>query len=255
MKDIRPVSKSIYQYVFTENDSKPDLEVNITALISGKKALLIDTAYSRHAVQVKQHLQSQGIEVEKIVLSHYHPDHAAGATEFPDAELLSSVNYKDNFKQSNEVWDKEHDYRQPEVVLMHEDEITFGDFTLRFVEAPGHSECSLVTIIDNEAAHVGDLIMSDSNGKPIIPYICADGSFTNHIASLQALKELSIERLLLSHGAAIKKSEIDKEVNRRAYYLEKVYESGGTVSLDDALLGGSSKWNFVQWHEYNLKNL
>ncbi|MCG8539067.1 MAG: MBL fold metallo-hydrolase [Clostridia bacterium] len=256
MKDIRWIDNNICQYIFIESEDKPNIDVNITVLINGKKAMLIDTAFANQASMVKNDLLSKGITVDEIILSHYHPDHAAGATMLPDAILSCSVHYEDNFNNCNNVWDKEHDYRKAQQIIFDNTTKRYGDFTLAFSETPGHSKCSIMTLIDDRIAHIGDLLMFDVSGKPILPYICDDGSFEEHMNSLKLLKTLGAEVFILSHGKhLVGKDEINHAIDMRIHYLESVLKSNGEADLEEVLIGGSDKWAFIEWHRYNLMNL
>ncbi len=256
MKEIRKIEPDIWQYVFVESEDNPDIEVNITVLLSVNKALVIDTGFPLHAKQVKKDLLLKGIEVEKVILSHYHPDHAAGASEFENAVLSCSVHYKENYKKCSEVWDSENYYKKPDNVINNNEAWQFGDFILTFIEAPGHSKCSLITLINDRLAHVGDLVMSNDEDKPIIPYISEDGDFNEHVCSLEKIRALSVDSLLFSHGKTIYgKNEIEKEVNKREHYLRSVIETNGKADIESMLIGGSFNWSYVKWHSKNLKSL
>jgi len=262
MKEIRWIEANICQYVFLEHEDMPSIDINITVLINGKNALLIDAAFTSQALAVKEDLMSKGIVVDEIILSHYHPDHAAGATSFPDARLSCSVHYEENYNRCSGKWNRDHAYRKPEQMLQSDSQMDYGDFSLSFLEAPGHSTCSLITIIKSEnpkskiCAHVGDLIMSDVDGRPGMPYISLGGNFKKHVDSLEQIKTLNIEKLILAHGEHIEGKEvIANAINMRIHYLKSMIETGGQADLDDALLGGQKKWAFTKWHKYNVKHL
>ena len=61
---------------------------NIFVLVAEKKALIIDTAYPTHAKQVKDDLEKNGIKPEKVIISHFHPDHAGGSSVFGECEII-----------------------------------------------------------------------------------------------------------------------------------------------------------------------
>ncbi|PLX12773.1 MAG: hypothetical protein C0597_12540 [Marinilabiliales bacterium] len=256
MKEIRKIEPNIWQYVFVEGENNPDIEVNLTALLNGDKAFLIDTGFPLHANQVKEDLLMRGIEVEKVILSHYHPDHAAGVSEFDNAQLSCSVHYKENYKKCSEVWDSKHNYKHPDKVINNNETWKYGDFVLTFIEAPGHSKCSLITLINDRFAHVGDLVMSNDEDKPIIPYISEDGDFNEHVCSLEKIRALDIDSLILSHGKSIcGKKDIEREINKREHYLKSVIESDGKADIETTLIGGSASWSYTIWHSKNLKSL
>lgn len=254
MKEIRNIANNISQYVFWEKEDQTGIEVNITVLLHQDHALILDTAFSRHARQVKRDLQSKGITATKIILSHYHPDHAAGATEFPNAELYCSEHYMENYTNCAQLWDTNHPYRKADLLLRDCDELRFGSFTLRFLETPGHSKCSLTTVINDTLVHVGDLLMSDPMGLPTLPYISEDGNFIEHIKSLERIKTLPAEQLILSHGSTITGEEaILRSIEARIHYLKETVESDGTAELQALLAGNMQAWAYTNWHAANLK--
>ncbi len=256
MKEIRWIKNNICQYVFIENEDNPHMEVNITVLTNGENAMLIDTAFANQASVVKNDLMSKDITVDEIILSHYHPDHAAGATVFEDTILSCSVHYENNFNNCNVIWDKEHDYRKPQQIILDNTTKKYGDFSLAFFETPGHSKCSIMTLIDDRIAHVGDLLMSDVSGKPTLPNIGYDGSLEEHLNSLKLIKALDAEVLILSHGKHfVGKEEIDHAIDMRIHYLKSILKSKDKVDLEDILIGGSNKWAFTEWHRKNLMKL
>ncbi len=255
MKKIVWINENICQYVFEGDQSKPNIELNITVLINKNNALIIDTAYEQNALAVKADLTDKGIQVDEVVLSHYHPDHAHGAGVFKSAKLSGSTHYEENFINCNDVWDKEHDYRRPERLVKSEDTMIYGPFKLRFIEAPGHSKCSLIIIINERYAHVGDLIMIDSDNKTMLPFMAKDGNLVHHINSLTSIKELVLEKLILSHGQFLEgKREIDQAIDSRLHYLNALleYKSEGDINM---LIGETpDSWTCLEWHKYNLKN-
>jgi len=92
MKNKTIISEGIEQFHFYD-DHNPKMEVNITALISGENALLIDTGYKKHAEEILEELEKRGIKVTDVVLSHYHPDHAAGASDLILKDVEEMLTY------------------------------------------------------------------------------------------------------------------------------------------------------------------
>ena len=254
MKEIRKINEKIEQFVFSEADN--DLEINITAIYEENRALLIDAGYVPQALAVKKYLDEKDIEVTQIILTHYHPDHAAGASVFKEAKLNCSVHYEENYINCNDRWHTSHEYQKPDEIIKDKDEILFGKISLKFYEAPGHSDCSLIISINNEMLHVGDLIMVDAFGCPALPYISKGGSFEEHIDSLELIQSIDSNQLLLSHGASINgKKNIEDAINKRLFYLSSVLKTQGEANLEELLVGGKDAWCFTKWHPYNLKNL
>lgn len=246
MKAIIKIENGVCQYIFEDG-------INITVLIDGNKALLIDTGFPEHASEVLEGFKNEGIRATKIFLSHYHPDHAAGATVLTNVPLICSRHYEENYRNCSESWDTENNYRKPDKIFNHNNEEHFGKFHLRFLEAPGHSKCSTIIVINNTIANVGDLVMQDLDGKPVLPGISYDGSVKAHIQSLELIKTMNIKKLIMGHGnPIIGQKEIQNAIDDRLYYLKKVRDSKGNISLEDCLCGNVEEWSFVQFHENNI---
>lgn len=241
------IDNDIYKYKFTFQE---DISINIFVLIDKKRALLIDTGYQKNTKIVKEDLLKNSIEINGVIFSHYHPDHVLGANELNDITLRCSEDYEENFKNCSEIWDKENKYKRPDKLIKSNDKYEFGKFNLRFIKAKGHSECSILTIIDEKYIHVGDLLMKFNN-KAALPYISRDGDINKHIKSLKKLMNLDINNLLLSHGSEISSQKnIKKSINKRIKYLKNIYsikDFENNIILND--------FEFKKWHKFNLRNI
>lgn len=253
MKKIK-VKEGIFQYEFVEDRNNPKYVVNITVLIDNGQALIIDTAYSNHAREVKKDLENSGITPVKVILSHFHPDHTCGSKEFKGCDFIGSKLYKANFENCKE-WCPGEEFIEPTILVGNNDSLSFGNHTIKFLCTLGHCKCSITIIIDNEIMHVGDLIMRTSNGKAMLPYICKDGSFKRHIESLETLLNLNCKIMIFSHGDYVTEAEIRDSIEDRLYYLRKVKNSNGSLSLKECLKNDISKYESLKLHELNMKQL
>ncbi|MGM0379564.1 MAG: MBL fold metallo-hydrolase [Bacillota bacterium] len=241
------IDEDIFKYCF---NFKEDISINIFVLTDKNRALLIDTGYQKNAKIVKNDLISKNFKIDKVILSHYHPDHVLGANELNDIEIKCSEDYEENFKNCSEIWDKENEYKRPDKLIKHNEKYQFGKFNLRFIKSKGHSECSLITIINEKYIHVGDLLMNYKN-KPALPYISKDGDVKKHIESLEKIINLDINKLLLSHGnEIIGKNNIKKSIDKRINYLKNINEIKD-LEQNNIL----SDFEFKKWHKFNLRNI
>ncbi|WP_432662317.1 MBL fold metallo-hydrolase [Wukongibacter baidiensis] len=251
MKIIK-IDEGIFQYCFND-DEEADMGYNIFALIAKDKALIIDTAYTIQAQQVRDDLEKKGIRPEKVIISHFHPDHAGGSSIFSDCEIIGSKFYKVNINNCRR-WAPEYKYLEPNVLVKNDDRMEFGPFKLRFLYTPGHSNCSISTIINDKFIHVGDLIMASNTGKPLLPIVTLNGSFFEHISSLELVKELHIKNLLLAHGSPmVDQEKIDTAIDDRIYYLKNVQQSKGNLSAEDCLKEPLEYYGCTKWHDINCK--
>lgn len=248
------IKEGIFQYEFVEDKNNPKYVVNITTIIDNRQALIIDTAYSSHAREVKKDLENSGITPVKVILSHFHQDHISGSKEFKGCDFIGSKLYKANFDNCKE-WCPGEEFIEPNILVVHNDILNFGNHTIKFLYTLGHCKCSITLIIDDEIMHVGDLIMRTSNGKAILPYICKDGSFKEHIESLETLLNLNCKTMLFSHGYYVTREEIRDLIEDRLHYLRKVKDSNGILSLQECLKNDISDYASLNFHEQNIKQL
>ena len=111
--------------------------------------------------------------------------------------------------------------------LTEGDQLTFGDFHLNFHLSPGHSPCSMFTVINDHFVHVADTLISTNTGEPLCPFAAYE-NLDKHILSLERLLALSPEALLLGHGKMIEGgAAIRAEITDRLIYLQAVRDSQG----------------------------
>jgi len=108
------------------------------------------------------------------------------------------------------------------------DRIDLGDFTIRILEIPGHSSCSIAAYLPELKA----LFPSDGGGIPFKEMVVASGNsnYTQYQKSLERLKELDVEYLCADHYGYVIGEEakgfisrtIETAKSQRAL-IEKVY--------------------------------
>jgi glyoxylase-like metal-dependent hydrolase (beta-lactamase superfamily II) len=249
------IAENVVQYHFPDSETPDKLDDHILVFLNGDKAVLLDSGYEHEAAQIKADLDAQGIEVEKILLSHYHPDHFDGAQIFPEAELWISRGYQ---------WLHEHyraeypDEYVPEATHEIEDgeKLQFGDFEFEFVVRTGHSFCSLLTLINGQYMQVGDLIMVSDSDKLSLPYIGDDGNFQDYINSLVHIDEHAPKTVLLSHGHPItNKASLSQHIDWLLYYLNCMMESKGSLPVEECLKGSPEMYSGLNFHKINTKRV
>jgi glyoxylase-like metal-dependent hydrolase (beta-lactamase superfamily II) len=254
MEKITP-RDNLYQYFFNVED---DIKIiNAFACIDGdrKKALLIDVPYPETAEMVKKDLENDGIQVETIILSHFHPDHVSGCPVFSGCAIYASQHYEENFENCQR-WRPDLTFARPTHLLKEGESMVFGSFSFRFLESPGHSRCGLLTLINDDVLHIGDLMMFDGEYRPTIPYIAMGGGFKQHIDSLERIKRLEFDTMIIPHGPTLNdQNEITEHVDDRIYYLNRVLTSKGTLPLAVCLKKDISHYTHTQYHDTNLLQL
>ena len=130
--------------------------------------------------------------------------------------------------------------------------LTFGSFELNCFYTPGHNRCGFSFLINNKILHAGDLFFTNLAGLQSIPYLDENSTVSEYIYSLKKINNLDFEILIQGHGKFIVgKQQIQKEINSRLYYLKKLKESKGNISLSDCLLGDVQLYSGTNFHADN----
>jgi glyoxylase-like metal-dependent hydrolase (beta-lactamase superfamily II) len=251
------IRENLYRYYFVENDGAAIHNIFVCVDNTGDspKALVLDTAFPEYAEMVKKDLETNGIKPGIIVLSHHHPDHAGGCSVFPGIPIYASRHYEANYENCIR-WKPDLTFIRPTHTLKDGDTMSFGAFQLKFMEAPGHSRCSLMTLINDDVLHIGDLLMYDAGPILNLPYISMGGSYKQYIDTLQLLKTIEYKTMLIAHGTATDdRSMITDAIDDYIYYLEKVLDTKGTLPLPSCLKKNMSSYAHPEYHDNNLFQL
>ncbi len=215
---------------------------NLYALVnSSKEVLLIDSAFRTQAKKVSSYLKSEGLKLTHVLLTHFHPDHVNGLIALDqDITVLGSPEYKKTLAK---------ELPQKVTPVSFADGYSFGDFDLAFSPAPGHSACSILIDINGDYLHAGDNLMSRYDGKAILPWV-EFNHLSNHISSLDMLRKMNRNRILLGHGPELCGSEeILQAIDDRLFYLKKVLDSSGKCSWEEAVSGCSCDYTSKEFFE------
>lgn len=220
----------------------------IYAVVSGGKALLIDAGWEREAAQIAGDLKNAGISLAGVIISHFHDDHMEGLKSLPKAPVYASS----RFHETLDMWtDKEeHKYYTPSVIVKETVSIDFDGQEITLIPFPGHSACTMLTMIDDEYLHIADEMMFSENYEDILPG--ADpGCVSRHIESLERLKAYSSYTFLPAHGKPFYGAdEIERQINKRLCYLSEVIKAAGNITYDDATKH-SGGFLHGEFHKYN----
>jgi len=240
------VAEGIVQYRFGAEAGK-HYGFNLTALLDqdNSRALLIDTAYEVQAAEAHADLVERGFELGAVVVSHYHPDHVMGLKALPRTAIYGSARCEETLC----LYPDEAERRaiSPTDPVSDGATAAFGPFDLGFRLAPGHSACSMYTLIDSGFVHVADNIMTADTGQDILPWAAYD-LIEDHIRSLEALRSLSGRTLLLSHGVILDDPEtIRAAIDNRVAYFRAVLAAGGRISYEEAVADCTCDFLHREW--------
>ena len=231
--DVETLADGLLRYVFPP-DPGTYYGYSVYALIDRCEgtATLLDAANEPQAAAVRDALDACGIQISRVVLSHFHHDHIFGLDELQGVEILGSPAYQETLKLLGEP--SQWKTYTPTQTVLEGETITIGPWTLRFLDAPGHSVCSRYTLIDESFVHVGDNLMAANDGRPILPWVEAKG-IAEHIRSLETLEAFADRTLLPSHGPPLRgKETILSALADRVSYLQALIDSGLRVPFEGA---------------------
>ena len=250
MFDKTKLKDNIYLYTFNGKD-----ELNVLGLLNDDKALLIDSGYPSQAKALKKELEEDNIKPEILINSHYHPDHVNGNFHFKGCKLMASEHYKMNYELFSALYPTVG-YVEADELIKDGNTLNFGQFELKFYNYQGHSQDSLVIVINDQLAHIGDLIMMTNDGKYRLPYMSFDGNIDDYVKSLKALKKLQIPIFIPGHGQILDNQEsTDKAIDFYNYYLEQFKHHGKQATVENCLGSSRDKCVMLEYHDRNIKNI
>jgi len=206
-----------------------------TYLMKGRHSnVLIDSGLPSTWPQVQNGLAEVGLtpaDVNVVLLTHEHIDHAGGAPYFPRQTLVgahrlaaSKLSLKDEFSLMNQAFELTLDDFHIGLLLAEGTVIDLGDFELHVLHTPGH--CSGAVCFYEARHHVlfsGDTIMA--NG--VIGGVLGSGNVSDYLNSMHRLAMLKVEHLLPGHGRVSTNSDYD--IKRGTERLEQLLNESKTL--------------------------
>ena len=211
--------------VVAPNPGPLTLDGTRTYVIGGDPCLVIDPgpALAGHLDNVE--VRIGGRRVAAVCVTHWHPDHAAGASELRErlgAPLAATA-------QTAELAELE----PPELELRDGIEIEFGDGRLRAIATPGHSPDHVCFFWPQAGAlFSGDTILGEGTSLIAPP----EGDMAAYMRTLERLKALDASVIHPGHGPRIERAreKIEEYIAHRRARESQVLESlrGGAVTVE-----------------------
>jgi glyoxylase-like metal-dependent hydrolase (beta-lactamase superfamily II) len=254
MKSIT-LNENLLQFIFpSENEEVVAQDIRLTVLVDNQRALIIDSGYEVHSSLLRKTLENLGYQPHTLILSHYHPDHAAGAVAFEGCAIYASPHYRRSYEFYKKIFPDQR-FLKPTHTVQDGDSLNFGDHQIQFIETPGHSPCSITTIINNTVFHIGDML-AYAGKRLSIPFLASGGDFKTFIESLQRVQQMKPLTLIPAHGASQDGVQHNQsELQRAVHYLQRMLETQGQAPLEKLLQGDLADYDSFSLHEKNLKRL
>jgi glyoxylase-like metal-dependent hydrolase (beta-lactamase superfamily II) len=251
---LNKISEDIYQLVVRYPFGMYEMN---SFLIQGEKGFtVIDTgSEAKESISIWEQTLASGITVEKLVLSHAHPDHIGLARWFQEQHhvpvYISSLGYKEILRKRNNAnpnWIghllKAHDTPEfpenigvseaaafefePDGLFENKQPIKIGNDTYETIWTPGHSSDHFCFYNQNQQVMVtGDHVLaglspiiavwSENDGNPI----------KDNFASLERLKSYPTKLALPGHGELIfnLNDRIDEMISGHKHRLQQLVVS------------------------------
>ncbi|HBH13233.1 MAG: Beta-lactamase-like protein [Clostridiales bacterium 38_11] len=243
---VKEMEKNFYRFIFGPR-KKTKFGYNLYVLVDGKQALMIDTGFRGHAIEVKKYLAQKDIIITKVIFTHFHLDHINGLNALDKVEILGS----DSYQEALDIYiDKGKQSFYKPTIRIHDDyEFDFGSFRIRMIRSPGHAQCSMLTMINNKYLHVGDELMFSNAGVSVIPLV-GKSKIKRQLNSLENLKHYANYYILTSHGETDQdETELLKQIDYRIKYLKTIDESQEKISFEQAMIDNDTEFLHPEWHE------
>lgn len=238
---------------------KDPLNVYMYLVIGEKRCCLIDTGWGFKGL--KQYVYSLCNLPVVVILTHGHPDHASGATEFEEVYMNSEekrvYDFYSNPTLKNFIvgfdviskYDLQPVRGQDFLELHDHDVFDIGRISIEMISVPGHTKGLMMALIREERA----ILFGDGCGPGTLLIEDFASTIETYYESLNSLKKREDEYdiILRNHGTGFSEKELLDNVMEICKEIlnekdDKILMQGGVY---DALT------NHTDYHIYSAKKL
>ncbi|MEM2238001.1 MAG: MBL fold metallo-hydrolase [Candidatus Caldarchaeum sp.] len=227
-------------------------------LVKGRKTAIVDTGYSSSSETVIKTLKQLGVdELDYIIPTHVHLDHAGGAwrlaRQFPNAQVLAQekavkhlVNPSKLVASAIEFFGEEavkmfgevRPIDEPRVFKAGDGEtLSLGDVELVFIYTPGHAPHQMSVLVSDRSLITADAVPIRYPGMPFIIPTTPPPSFdySLYLRSLRKLGETDAKKFLTPHFGPTEAGQdyverLVSKVDEWVKTVEKILKEGGGVA-------------------------
>jgi glyoxylase-like metal-dependent hydrolase (beta-lactamase superfamily II) len=192
---------------------------NVYIVDCGKELALIDTGAGCDSERIAGNIEKDSLDISKvsrILLTHGHADHAAGAHYFQkrfgsdvclseaEVELVETGSEEDlslDIAKASGLYSPEYKFQHCaiDVPLRHEDAVFCGPYTFTALHVPGHSAgsvCFLADLPEGRALFTGDTVFPEG----VIGMLnCRGSELSDYRRYIHRLSGLNIDMLFPGH--------------------------------------------------------
>lgn len=240
------ISQGVIQYIFEPIEDRK-FGNNVMAIISGDKAIIIDTGYAYQTDAVSKDLNESGVSIEGVIISHFHLGHIQGLKKLRGVTVYGSSYYQQTLNQ----WcpNEDQKYYTPTVGIDKNRTIIFGEHVLELIHNPGHTLCTLFIKINEIFLHIADELMYAPTGEPILPSV-TKSDIINHYVSVHNLTKYNQYIFIPGHGEAVSDlRQIIRDTKNVCHYLCEILSHDEEITVDQATKECSCNFLHTDWHK------